>query len=211
MADINAEWQEILFAKYRYSPNILGLVELLSSPLQDTRDVLDWMLSQTSIDTAEGEILDFMGELIGVSRPPAQENDANILWLCRWEDIADDPGGTRSLAPEDLTTGGYLTKGNGILSKTDPGAYVTDTEYRALIRSKATTFRKKATRSVIYDYLLRFGIRAKIIESARVVELEPNSYDQLNYWFRDYIQAKGFRPSGIQMKIKIQTESDSEV
>ena len=205
------DWQELLFAKYRHSPNVNGTVELLAAPIQDSRDVLDWILDQNNLDDAEGEILNFRGELIGVTRPLAQEPDENLLWLCNDEDAADDIDGSMSLAPDDLSTGGYLTGDDGIPSVSDPGAYMADTEYRALIRSKAATYRQKATRSAIYDYLLTFGVRCKINETDREVGFEPHSYDALNYWARDYIVSRGFRPAGIRVYITEQLESDSEV
>ena len=208
---IQETWESRLFSKYRYSPNILGLVEILSDPLQSTNDALDYILSHRSIDDADGELLDFLGEMIGVQRPPSQEPDENLLWFCTPEDYPDDLDGSQSLAPVDLSTGGYMTGHNGIVSKDDPESYVSDVEYRALIRSKATTFRKTATREVIYEYLLQFGVRCKIIESERVAEFEPHSYDILNYWVRNYIETRGLRPSGIQVSVSHQTEPDSEV
>jgi hypothetical protein len=211
MTDIKSTWEERNFSKYRYSPNILGLIELLSNPLQDTADVLNYILSHKSIDEAEGELLDFMGELIGVIRPPAQEPDGNLLWLCLPEDEADDLDGSMSLAPVDESTGGYLCGEDGILSVSDPGSYMSDTDYRVLIRAKASSFRKIADRETLYTYLLNFGVRCKIIESTRVAELEPHSYDALNYWVRDYIIKHGFNPSGIQIKFVPQTVPDPEL
>jgi len=110
-----------------------------------------------------------------------------------------------------LSTGGFLVGDDGILSKTAPGSYMPDAEYRQLIRAKGSTYRKQATRETVYTYLLQFGVRCKIIESARVAEFEPHAYDVLNYWVRNYITARGFRPNGIRVAIKQQTEPDSEV
>lgn len=208
---VKSTWESRNFSKYRESPNVLGTIELMSDPLQSTEDVLDYILSHRSIDDAEGELLDFLGEMIGVKRPPAQESDDNLLWFCLPEDYADDLDGSMSLAPVDLSTGGYMTGHDGILSVTDPGSYVDDVEYRALIRTKAASFRKKADRETVYSYLLEFGVRCKIIESHRFVEFEPHSYDKLNYWVRNYIEERGFRPAGIQVKIKHQTSPDPEI
>lgn len=209
MSTINEIWSGRLVSKYRDSPDILGLVELLSSPLNDTKEALEYVLSNEGIDGSEGVFLDFLGELIGVRRPPAQE--ADVFTLCSPEDAALDVDNRYGLAPVDLSSGGYLTGIDGVLSKSDPGSYATDAEYRPLIRSKAAAFRKKATRAVLYDYLVAFGIRAKITEDARTAELEPSNYGDLNYWVRNYIETRGFKPAGIQIKFKLQTEPDSEV
>lgn len=208
MTDIWTTKQERLFAKYRNSPNILGIMEILSSPTQDTRDMLDWLLGELSLSTASGEVLDFLGELIGVTRPPAQEDD--VLWLCLDWEVLDDPDNHYGLATDALTEGGYLTGDEGVLSKSSPGSYMVDDDYRALIASKGTTYRQKATRETVYSYLIELGVRCKIIEADKVVEFEPSSYDNLNYWLRNYIESRGFRPAGIQVSIKDQT-TPSEV
>lgn len=209
MTDVWATKQERLFAKYRNSPNILGVMEILSDPTQDTRDVLDWLLSGLSIDTAEGELLDFLGELIGVDRPPAQEE--NILWLCGDWETPGDPDNRYGLATDALTEGGYLTRDDGLPSKSAPGTYMSDTDFRALIRSRGRTFRQKATRENVYEWLVELGVRAKILESDKFVEYEPSSYNDLNYWLRNYIETRGFRPAGIQIQVKNQTEPSEEV
>lgn len=209
MTDVWALKQERLFAKYRNSPNILGIMEILSDPAQDTRDVLDWLLGQLSLSTATGEVLDFFGELIGVTRPLAQEDD--ILWLCADWETADDPDNHYGLATDALTEGGYLTGDDGVLSKSSPGSYMGDDDYRELIASKGSTYRQKATRGIVYTYILELGIRCKIIESDKIVDLQPHSYDALNYWLRNYITSRGFRPAGIQIRIPDQTEPDPEV
>lgn len=209
MTDIWGLKQERLFAKYRNSPNILGIMEILSDPVQDTRDVLDWLLSGLSIDTAEGELLDFLGEIIGSDRPSAQETD--IFWLCGDWETPGDPENRHGLAPDSLDEGGYLTRDDGLPSKSAPGTYMSDVDYRELIRSKAASFRQDATRETVYEFLVDLGVRCKIIEAHRDVEFEPSSYDDLNYWLRGYIEARGFRPAGIRVRIKDQTEPSEEV
>jgi len=200
---------DLIFAKYRHSPIILQVLEILSSPIQDTSDAIDYILSHLSIDTAEGEILDFLGELIGVARPPAQE-DA-VFWLCEPWEVADDPDNEHGLAPPSLDEGGYLTSNEGIASQVDPGTYISDAEYRKIIRAKAATFRNKATRDVVYNYLYQLGTRVKIHEEPRYVEFEHSSYNDLNYWLRNYIKTRGMKPAGIEIQIKEQLASDQEI
>lgn len=209
MSDVYSDILDQLFAKYRNSPNILKVFEILSNPLQDTNDAIDYILNHLSIDDAEGPILDAMGSWIGVQRPPLQEDD--IFWLCRDEDVADDPNNDHGLATDALTEGGYFTGDDGCLSKANPGSYVDDEEYRLYIRAKAATFRKKATRDIMYNYILQFGVRSKLNEGTRTVEIEPSSYDYLNYAIRYHLINLGYRPAGIDISIKLQTESDSEI
>jgi hypothetical protein len=209
MSNVYSDILEYLFAKYKNSPNILGVFEILSSPLQDSNDAIDWILNNLSIDEAEGELLDFLGGWIGVVRPPAQEED--IFWLCRDEEVADDIDNHHGLSTDATTEGGYLTGDDGCLSKAYPGTYVSDEIFRQYIRAKASTFRKIATREIMFNYILQFGIRSKLIESNRSVTIEPFSYDDMNYFLRNYITEKGFRPAGIEIAIEPQENPDSEV
>jgi hypothetical protein len=209
MSDVYADILERLFAKYRHSPNILKVFEILSDPLQDTSDAIDYILDHLSVDEAEGPLLDAIASWIGVDRPAAQEED--IFWLCRDEEVADDPDNHHGLATDALTEGGYLTGDDGCPSKSDPGSYVSDEDFRLFIRAKASTFRKKATREIMYNYILQFAVRSKLIEGTRTVEIEPSSYDDLNYQIRYHLTNLGYKPAGITISIKQQTESDPEV
>ena len=210
MSSVYTGMIQYLFARYQHSPNVLSLLELLSTPLQDTRDVLEWLEDQLDLDSAEGVILDAYGELLGVPRPPLQE--ADILWLCEDSEYGDDPDNHFGLAPDSLDEGGYLTLDNGLLSRRYPGEYVSDEDYRQWIRIKISTFREKATLQTLYAYLQVFGIRVKFEENdPLILDLEFEAYDPVDYYTRDYIINKGFRPAGVQIRIKEQTESDSEV
>lgn len=197
-----------LFAKYRHSPNILGLLEILADPEQDTRDVEDWFLANLSIDDGEGVFLDFFGELIGVLRPPLQEPD--VFSLCGEWELADDPDNHYGLATDSLTEGGYLTGDDGVERKTAPGG-TDDPTYRGFLRSKAATFRQVATREVLFGYLIFFGCRWKIEEGTLTAEFEPYDYKLINYYVRNYIEERGFRPAGIRVVVKRQTTPSSEV
>lgn len=190
-----ADFTGRLFAKYRHSPDILGLLAVMAAPVQDTEDVLDYILSHLSIDTAEGELLDFLGDFIGVSRPLEQEIPENLLWLVEEDEVGDDLDGSMSLAPADESNGGYLTGDTGLASKTNPGAYMSDLEYRKLIRTKAATLRSRPTRTNLFDYMMQFGIRCKITGVVSPITFEPCDYRHINYWTRNYVLTKGFRPT----------------
>ena len=211
MSDVYAEIIDRLFAKYRHSPNILKVFEILSDPLQDTSDAIDYIIDHLSIDDAEGPMLDAIGSWIGVQRQALQEED--IFWLFRKEDVGDDPENHHGLCQRStLTTdGGYLTTKTGCPSKAYSGAYVDDETFRLYIRAKAATFRKKATRDIMYNYILQFGCRSKLYEGTRTVEIEPSSYDDINYAIQYHLTNLGYRPSGVNISIKRQTKSDAEV
>jgi hypothetical protein len=209
MSDVYNDILDRLFAKYRNSPNILGVLEILSDPIQDTNDAIDWLLDHLSIGEAEGELLDFMASWIGVTRPPAQEE--NILILFGDGEIADDPDNNHGLAPDSLATGGYLSADDGCLSKSDPGSYVSDAIFREYILAKAATFRKKATPEVMFEYILRFGVRSVLHEDELECEIEPYSYEDMGLFLRNYIETRGFRPAGIKISVMTQTEPNPEI
>lgn len=198
-----------LFAKYRNSPNILGVLEILSAPIQDTSDAVDSFLDQIGIDESEGSLLDAIASWIGVRRPPAQET--RLFWMCRDEDVASDPGNEHGFAPDELTAGGYLSGDDGCLSKSEPGSYMDDDNFREYVRAKASTFRRKATPDVVFEYLLRFGVRARLEEGDRLLEIFPWSYGDLSLSVKSYIENSGFRPLGVTVEIAPQENPDSEI
>lgn len=209
MVDVYQNILDRLFSKYRHSPIILKVSEILSDPLQDTNDAIDWILGHMSIDDAEGTLLDALASWIGVKRPPAQET--RLFRLCRDEEVAEDPENNHGLAPDDLSSGGSLSADDGCTSKSAPGTYISDAEFRLYIRAKAATFRRVATREVMYDYILQFGIRTKLVEGVRTCEIHPSSYEDFGLAVRYHIEHRGFRPAGIRVSVARQQQSDAEV
>jgi hypothetical protein len=193
---VQSDWLGRLFAFFQ-APNIQKMVATYSVPIQDTRDAVDYLLAQDSIDMSTGQVLDFYGELIGVDRPPAQEIEDNILWMCRADEMDTDPDGSRSLAPADSSSGGYMTGSTGVPSRSAPGTYLSDADYRVLIRAKASTYRSKMIPDNLFNYLIIFGIRALLEETQYGVSITPETYDDLNYWVRDYVISRGYHPAGI--------------
>lgn len=204
---IHQRWLDRLFSAFRESPNVLGVAEVLSGPMDDTYTAMAYYLANTDLDDREGVLLDWCGWLIGVTRPMAQEPDENLLWLCALDAI-DIFMETRGLSTLAQTEGGYMTGLSGIESISDPGAYMTDDDYRDLIKTKSKTFRKKATLENIFIYLLRFQIRCDISEETCDLLFTPESFDDAPYWKRYYTMHKGFRPAGIKITFAQQTEPE---
>jgi len=204
---IHQRWLDRLFAVFRESPNVLGVAEVLSEPMDDTYAAMLYYLTHTDLDDREGVLLDWCGWLIGVSRPLAQEPDENLFWLCALDevDIAPETRGFSTLAQ---TEGGYMTGLAGCTSITEPRTYMGDDDYRYLIKTKASTFRKKATLANLFTYLQRFGMRCTIDEEVFEMTFTPESFDDAPYWKRYYTTDKGFRPAGIQIKFATQTEPE---
>jgi hypothetical protein len=197
MTDVYQNLFDRLFYFFRNDPHTLKLLTVLADPIQDTRDALDFMLGSDSIDTAEGEQLEFLGSLIGVSRPPAQELDENIFTLCRLGETDDLDGSTGFFDDTDsVELGGYLTTLKGLPSITQPGTEMPDEEYRRLIRQKAAMLKSKMTVENLFNYLIAFGSKCKIDDDTRYIcEIDPFTYYDLNEWFKYYVETKGFKPA----------------
>lgn len=142
---VESDFKARTFSQFRDSPNIQALIEILSDPLQDAFDVCDFILDHSSIDDAEGEQLDQLGERIGVERPPAQET--KIFTLCRIGEVQDP----------DL---GFAERGEIILTLSASGFLVGDLNawiiYKPaaipLARGQLTTFTAADTIGVTADY-----------------------------------------------------------
>lgn len=211
MATVEETFKKRLFKLFKDSPNINALLEIHSIPIQDARDVYEFLIGETdedegvfSIDDGEGEQLEFVGELIGVKRPLAQEDPQNIFSLYRLGESGDPDNKTGFYDDTDsVDTGGYMTSTKGIPSITDPGSLMDDVEFRKMIRQKAASFRKKMTRENLFNYLIAFGARCLIDdETTHVCKIDPISYDDMNNFFKWYTVTKGFKPGGIRVEFE---------
>jgi hypothetical protein len=204
---IHQRWLDRLFCAFRESPNVLGVAEVLSEPMDDTYAAMLYYLTNTDLDDRVGVLLDWCGWLIGVSRPMAQEPEENLFWLCALDamDIAPETRGFSTMAK---TEGGYMTGLYGLTSRTEPGTYMNDDDYRDLIKTKASTFRKKATLDNLFTYLQRFGMRCEIDEEVFELTFTPESFDDSPLGKRAYVTEKGFRPAGIKITFASQTEPE---
>jgi hypothetical protein len=206
ISDVDQTFLSRLFYWLRDSPNVIALKNIVSDVMQDTVDVSEFILSHNSIDYAEGEQLEILGELIGVPRPFLQEDEDNLFTLSRLGEW-DDPDNSQGFEEiEDLGGGDYLYLGGflvtqrGLNSITHPGEKISDVDYRRLIRQKAASYRKKMTRYNLFNYLYTFGSRCTIDdETAMKVVISPVTYYDLNEWEKWYVMTRGFKPAGIQV------------
>jgi hypothetical protein len=171
MMTVESDMLDRLFPNFKDSPNIVLLMELLAEPLQDTADVMSYILAHGSIDTAEGELLDFIGEIIGVERPPLQEPVENLFTLTDEDTDPDDHDNRRGFFSTDDSTGGYLVGIDGLRSVDNPSGKMSDEDYRALIKTKASSYRTKATTENLFLYLLEFGARYEILDTGSYQEV----------------------------------------
>ena len=174
------------------------LIEILSDPIQDTRDALAYLIAIENIDDAEGEQLDHRGGWIGVKRPMLEEDDDNVAIYFELGST-EDPDNSQGYE-EDDGSGGYYADIRGLNSITNPGVQISDADYRRLIKAKAKTFFQKATIPNIFTFLLTFGARCLIHDdTARVLLYEAAEFDDLTDWERWYASTKGFKPGGISV------------
>jgi hypothetical protein len=208
--DVHARWLERLFYQWQDSPNILALIEIFSDPFQDSVDVCEFLLNSIGIDDGEGVQLDWIGEIIGVERPQAQET--RIFTLCRLGEVQDPDKSFADESDPTVTIGGYMGTLRGLVDQDDPDALMSDADYRRLLKQKAQSFRSKMTRLNFFNYLLAFGARSKIeVPGALEVEGDPIRYDDLTHWERWYIETKGFRPAGVRVEIRERLRNEDSI
>jgi len=221
-----------LLHQYRHSPNIIELMDIISLCMQDTVNVCDFILSHNSIDTAEGDQLLIFGELLGVEKPLKQEDRDNLFTLRVAGEYDDPDNSTGFLEIYELVgesavwfaIGGHLVTQRG-LNEIDKitqdqenspavytGEYISDAEYRKLIRQKAASYRKTMTRENLFVYLNAFGARCNIDDdTAYNVVINPFTYYDLNEWQKWYVIRRGFRPAGIQIKFSENLENGDSI
>lgn len=203
MTTILDKYEDRFFKQFKNSPHITSLRVIMADPSQDMSDVADYILAHLSIDTAEGIVLDMLAELVGVTRPPAQE--PNIFTLRRPGEVVDPDNNTGFKDDTDptVTTGGYLGTIRGLALVSDPNQQMTDEDFRFLIRQKAASFRSKFTRENAFLYLLAFGSRCKIDDDDVLqVVFDPVNYYDLNEWEKNYVITKGFKPGGVGTRFR---------
>ena len=198
--DATERLKEQLLHQFQFSENIIKLIELIGDMFQDTLDVAEYLESLEDLDDYEGEQLEFWGELIGVKRPKAQETRIFMLFSPGETCDLDNDHGFKDDTDPDVTTGGYLTGPQGLESQSDPGSTMSDVDYRFLIRQKAASFRSKATRENLFNYLLAFGSRCVIDDDTTFeITYDPVTYYDLNAWEKYYVTTRGFKPSSVKI------------
>ena len=187
---VEADYKKRLFAQFANSPNIQALIEILSTPMQDTTDAVNFLLDHSSIDDADGEQLEKLGAKIGIVRPRKQETD--LFTLCRAGEVVAPAKGFTVGA----LLGGFLPTAQGLEDQRDSTAMMSDPDFRKLIRQKAKSYRSKATREILFSYLLAAGSQCKIDDDDSFdIYFDPVRWADLNLWFMNYIETRGFKPA----------------
>ena len=194
--DVEARFKEKLYSQFKNSTNINELFEVRSTTLQDTVDAIEFILGQLSIDDRQGDLLDKLGTRLGVARPFAQEPDESLFTLY---DVGDVGIESQGFSDEDYQSeGGYLADEKGLQLQSDPLQKMSDSDYRSLLKQKAASWRRRATRQNLFDYLIAFGAQC-IIQDDEVMDIvfDTVDYDALNDFEKWYVINKGFKPAGI--------------
>jgi hypothetical protein len=196
--DIPERFLNYLYSQFRDSPVLRDFWDALMAPMIDTINTCEYILAHHGIDNAEGEFLDSWGHLIGVERPVLQESE--IFTLCS-EGEPDDTYIRRGFYDSESDSGGYITTEEGLQSVGNPDQYMGDIDFRKLIKTKAATYRRKATQSVLWNYLIEFGVQSLINEDEWTINLELLNYNDIGEWTKNYILTRGYKPAGIGLRI----------
>jgi len=210
--DVSAIIHNRLLHIIRDGTNVQAIKDILSDVIQDTDDVTNYILDHLSVDEAEGELLEFLGEIIGLARPKAQEDPDRIFTLKRVGETDDPDKGLQDDSDPSVTTGGYMMTLTGLESVTDPDSEMSDSDYRYFIYQKAAAYRSKMTHLNLYNYLLAFGARCELTESAAMtVLIEPFNYYDMDNWQKNYAVTRGFKPAGISLSFVDMLNHESEI
>jgi len=205
MSSINVieHLQEKLHKQYKNSPNINRLLNTIAVPLQDTVDVCDFLLDRKTIDEMIGFELDFVGSKIGVVRPNEQEPQEHLFTLVD-EGECYDPNWETGFGDEtDPTVGGYFADESGLPLVANEDQKMNDADYRKLLKQKAASFRKRATRETLFDYLIAFGARCLIDDdTGQDIVFDPIDYYALTDFDKWYAINKGFKPATISTSFR---------
>lgn len=198
---------DTMLAQYRDCDNWEALLEILCDPVQTQADLLDYLDTQTNVDTAEGVHLDIIGARIGCTRPSAQE--ANDFRIC---DFADLPGDATHHGLNEFgdppTVGGWLVSYNvGLESQTDPGAMMGDDDYRILIMAKGAAYLRRATTTNWWIFLNELNADCFVDTVAgAVLQISPKVQGSVDHWIRGYALSHGFKPAGVAISFNDQSK-----
>ncbi len=129
--------------------------------------------------------------------------------MSRWGET-NDPDNDHGFYNDTDGTGGYLLTNEG-LAATD-GSQMSDVDYRMLILQKAASYRKKATKLNLFEYLLAFGSRCKIDGTTQLeIEYDPVTYYDLDTWSKNYAVTKGFKPGGVGIQFRENMRNEDSV
>lgn len=201
--DVNARFKEKLHSKYRYAEEINTILDIISVPMQETVDILEDMLSRKTIDEKSGDDLDKAASRIGVKRPYAQEPQEHLFTLSEAGEVDNGDFYNGFSDQNDPDSGGYFADANGLPLVSDPLQKMDDVEFRALIKQKAASLRKKATITNLFNYLLAFGTRCNVNDDEKLhLEYDPLDYYAVDNFYKWYIINKGFKPAGISTEFR---------
>jgi hypothetical protein len=205
---VEARFKEKLFKVFKDSPEIIALLEVISDPMQDTVDAIDFLLGSLSIDDREGEQLDYLGTRLGVERPNEQEPYENIFCL-----NGDLTLGSQGFSDENYPSeGGYFADEKGLPLQSNPDQKMSDEGYRRLLKQKASAFRTLATRENLFTYLIDFGSRALINDdTGHHIQFDLIDHYSLNEFEKWYLLTRGFKPAGISTEVRENIRDGEEI
>lgn len=135
-----------LLNQFQDGTNLPALLEALVTRLEDTDIVLEGLLLERTIDTAEGVWLDQVGDIVGYARPPKQKDDSFVFTL---KSIGDPDVDAQALSSLSDMDGGYLSGIDGIPLDED----ATDTDYRNWVKGKVRATYTDATIPAIFQFV----------------------------------------------------------
>ena len=126
--DHKAIYKQRLLEQYRSSVNLIGLIDALIEGQGDLETTLDDMLTQRGIDTAVGEQLDIIGEIVGQPRAIVDLSGSEFFAYAGAAGLIDGYG--------SILDGSLGARYVSVLESIGDFRQLSDVEYRLFIKSK---------------------------------------------------------------------------
>lgn len=148
---------ERLLNQFADATDVKELLKAIFNRVAEADTLLEGLLLNRWIDTAEGVWLDILGDIVGVDRPVG-EVDPTIIFTYRAVSDVNDPDKGYGTLPQTNLVGRYSSV-NGLPT----GQPATDDVYRQLIKAKIATTNSNVAFPDIYNFIYQtFEITAHL-------------------------------------------------
>jgi hypothetical protein len=169
--------------------NVNKLLNIFAQQMDALEAIFVNLRDDTNLDDATGVWLDYLGKIIGLERPFAEEPTATTFAFKPFETSPDDP----NKGFENGGVGGYMVGLKGLPDVDDPSLKKTDDQYRAMLKAKIQANISDGTIIDIYNYLVTGrGLDGdltvdSVVGRGEVTIIENDFFSQLERYLLDLV------------------------
>jgi hypothetical protein len=182
--------------QYKDAPKWVAFIESMGILMDETDEVLEYLLFRRFFDTAEGVHLDRIGVLLGYARPYVQDPDLIFTFDSYTDTVNIQSRGFGTLA--DPNIGGQYSSIYGLTT----GPLVDDDTYRELLFKRAKAINCEPSTPFFYQWIVdNFGIEISMtFPTPMQIEIEITS-GSINVNERYLIESLGPTLPGVSVLI----------